>query len=207
MGLDESPMDTTPSPSAEVIVERDLFDETFETLHQALGKAVHNRDWLHTWRQDIAALQEAKRGYSTALQRVLGSDELTETGKLRGYDRHLDQLTRRATRRDTPSDLVRVLDYLRGQELRAEIRKLDPIELRAEYESRLQDTSGRYDAWLRAVEESPISPRHDILYTGAHGSRPYADTSCRCLESPPKTLVFARPKHTHQKCIILPYDM
>jgi hypothetical protein len=155
-----------------------LYQLTLGTMHKALSSVIQNKDFLEGWRANVKDLGEALTQYHQALAKVVASGEFTETGKARrkaelqkqlserlkaeeeknlaGYDRHLDQLRRTAKRREAPSDLGQVLDYLRGQELRAEIRKLDEVTIRAEYESRSQDTSGRFDEWLRAVEDSPV---------------------------------------------------
>jgi hypothetical protein len=166
----------------------DLFDISLLTISQSLEGQVQQKDWLQSWRDRMTTLQTDRRRFKDELARVVQSDELTEKGRqrriaelhtalkerlkaetetLQGYENHLTQMRLTAKRRETPSELGQVLDYLRGQELRAEIRKLDPIELRGEYESRSKDTTGRYDEWLRAVEESPLEllPA-EILDTG-----------------------------------------
>jgi hypothetical protein len=156
---------------------QDLFEMTLATIGQSLDSTVQHKDWLASWRERMTTLQADRRHFKEQLAKVVSSDELTEKGRqrrigelqaslkerlkaeaatLQGYEQHLQQLRSTAKRRETPSELGQVLDYLRGQELRAEIRKLDPIVLRGEYESRAHDASGRYDEWLRAVEESPV---------------------------------------------------
>jgi hypothetical protein len=157
-------------------LEGDLFDLTVDTMTRALTQRVTHKPWLESWQQKVKALQQAKAEYHRALQTLVNDPDLTELGKskrkaelqatfaariaaesshLAGYDQHLAQLHRSGPRVESPSDLQQVLSYLRSQEIRQEIRQVDPVILRGDYESRVQDPTGRYDVWLQAVEESP----------------------------------------------------
>jgi hypothetical protein len=158
-------------------MEHDLFDTTFAAVNQALSQRIVHKPWLDSWRAKVVKLQRSKQEYHTALQDLLSNPDYSETGKVKrkadlqaafaariaaeaadlaGYDQHLAQLHRAGPRSEAPSDLQQVLSYLRSQELRQEIRGLDPLILRGEYESRSSDPTGRYDLWLQAVEEAPV---------------------------------------------------
>jgi hypothetical protein len=183
-------------------LERDQFSLTLATVKKALERTISNKDFLQGWIDHMTDLEQYLAKSHEAVAMVMRSPEYTPVGRdarkralqaelqkrlevdrqhLAGYDSHVSMLKSRAAKaREAGSELSHVLDYLRGQELRGEIRKLDPLTLRAEYEARSADTSGRYDAWLRAVEEAP-----DELLPGEVLDRGKASRALRDLD--PKT--------------------
>jgi hypothetical protein len=155
----------------------DAFDMTVRTMTDALGKSVHNTDWLNAWRERLTTLQHDRAAFKAKVAEVMGSPDFTPTGRqkrieelqtamaerlkaeagpLRGYEEHIATLRRTAKSTEKPSELGQVLRYLQLQELRQDIKRLDPLEIRAIYESKLaSEANETADLWLAAVEESP----------------------------------------------------
>jgi hypothetical protein len=155
----------------------DVFDMTVRTMTDALGKSVQHPDWLHAWRERLTTLQRDRAAFKAKIAEVMGSPDYTQSGRqkrigelqatmaerlqaearhLQGYTDHIATLRRSAKPTEKPNELGHVLRYLQLQEIRQDIKRLDPLEIRAIYESKLaSEPSESADLWLAAVEESP----------------------------------------------------
>jgi hypothetical protein len=122
--------------------------------------------------------ESGKARRKAELQKELRQRLTAEDEHLAGYDRHLDQLKRSTKPKDRGSEIGDVLRYLQLSEIRGELRGMDPLLLKAEYESRSADTSGRYDLWLEAVETAPGTP----LLPGETIDRGQASRALRALD-------------------------